>query len=274
MKIGVESNLLRSLFKNVYFINGTAYAGKSTAVKNLAEHYGGISCGENYHDALTSLVDPEHQPNLCYFQTMSGWEEFLNRTPEQYAAWIDGTSREAAELEILHLIRLSQQDKPIFVVTSRAGVLEQYRRSNLTLKTAIRVALRYRLRYPAIPLWFVTTLMQPKVYTLFASRSRYFYPRKGYTMPTAHQSVLELMHRYKSQVHKRGQGIYVAPALMPKVTPDQLIRLRKRSDVHYQFFMQHVPDYFDGKGLMCVCRLDFKTISETIMNLAYGKSVH
>ena len=175
---------------------------------------------------------------------------------------------------IMPILKLQLQDKPVFVVTSRAGVLEQYRRSNLTLKTAIRVALRYRLRYPAIPLWFVTTLMQPKVYTLFASRSRYFYPRKGYTMPTAHQSVLELMHRYKSRVDKRGQGIYVAPALMPKVTPDQLIRLRKRSDVHYQFFMQHVPDYFDGKGLMCVCRLDFKTISETIMNLAFGKSVH
>lgn len=114
----IENNLLKALFKNVYFINGTAYAGKSTAVKNLAERFGGICCGENYHDALTNLTDTVHQPNLCYFQTMSGWEEFLNRTPEQYAAWIDGTSREAAELEILHLIRLSQQDKPIFVDTN------------------------------------------------------------------------------------------------------------------------------------------------------------
>lgn len=120
MKIGVESNLLRSLFKNVYFINGTAYAGKSTAVKNLAEHYGGISCGENYHDALTNLVDPDHQPNLCYFRTMSGWQEFINRPPKKYAAWIDGSSREAAELEILMLIHLVQQhkDTPVFVDTN------------------------------------------------------------------------------------------------------------------------------------------------------------
>lgn len=35
-----------SRFKNVYFINGTAYAGKSTMVKMLAEKYNGIACEE------------------------------------------------------------------------------------------------------------------------------------------------------------------------------------------------------------------------------------
>ncbi len=42
MSISIKSNLLKNLFKNVYFINGTAYAGKSTMVKMLAileEHF-------------------------------------------------------------------------------------------------------------------------------------------------------------------------------------------------------------------------------------------
>lgn len=39
-------------FENVYFINGTAYAGKSTLVKALAKKHCGIACEENYHDAL------------------------------------------------------------------------------------------------------------------------------------------------------------------------------------------------------------------------------
>lgn len=118
MKISIESNLLRNLLRNVYFINGTAYAGKSTAVRLLAERFGGICCGENYHDALTNAIDPAHQPNLCYFQTMRGWQEFLNRSPGEYAAWIDGCSREATELEIVLLIRLSQVGKPVFVDTN------------------------------------------------------------------------------------------------------------------------------------------------------------
>ena len=118
MNISIESNLLRQLFRNVYFITGTAYAGKSTAVRNLAERFDGICCGENYHDELSLLADPAHQPNLCYFQTMSGWQEFLNRPPKEYAAWIDASAREIAQLEILLLIRLSQSGRAVFVDTN------------------------------------------------------------------------------------------------------------------------------------------------------------
>ena len=118
MKIQIESNIIRSLFRNVYFFNGTAYAGKSTCVKLLAEKYDGICCGENYHDELMHTVDPEHQPNLCYFQTMSGWQEFISRTPDEYAAWIEGVSRECAELEIVKLLQLCTTGKKIFVDTN------------------------------------------------------------------------------------------------------------------------------------------------------------
>ncbi|MDO4739028.1 MAG: hypothetical protein Q4A66_00025 [Eubacteriales bacterium] len=118
MKIGIEANLLKKLFENVYFINGTAYAGKSTVVHMLAEKHGGIECGENYHAQLEALTDPQHQPNIGYFQTMSGWREFLSRTPEEYDAWIRGTGKEAAELEILRLIQLAPQGKKIFADTN------------------------------------------------------------------------------------------------------------------------------------------------------------
>jgi len=117
-KIPIDSNLLKALFRNVYFINGTAYAGKSTAVKLLAERFGGICCGENYHDELAHLADPVHQPNLCYFQTMSGWQEFLNRSPEDYESWIVASSEEIAQLEILKLIQLAPQNRPVFVDTN------------------------------------------------------------------------------------------------------------------------------------------------------------
>lgn len=114
----IDNSILRNLFKNVYFINGTAYAGKSTMVKLLAEKYDGICCGENYHDELMDCIDPEHQPNLSYFDTMSGWQAFISRTPEEYDAWITGCSREAAQLEIIMLIRLSQSGKKIFADTN------------------------------------------------------------------------------------------------------------------------------------------------------------
>ena len=38
--------------EDIYYIIGTAYTGKSTMVKLLAEKYDGIACEENYHDKL------------------------------------------------------------------------------------------------------------------------------------------------------------------------------------------------------------------------------
>jgi len=87
-------------------------------VKLLAEKYDGICCGENYHEELRYLANPVHQPNLSYFETMSGWQEFVTRTPEQYDTWITGSSFEAAQLEIIKLLRLSESGKKIFVDTN------------------------------------------------------------------------------------------------------------------------------------------------------------
>lgn len=118
MKIGIEANVLKRVLRNVYYINGTAYAGKSTMVKLLAERFGGILCGENYHDALMNMIDAEHQPNLSYFDVMKDWQEFISRTPDEYDAWIQGCAKEAAELELITLIELAPKGKKVFVDTN------------------------------------------------------------------------------------------------------------------------------------------------------------
>ncbi len=59
--MNIENNILKYYLRNVYFITGTAYAGKSTAVKMLAEKYNMVFCGENYHSAVSDIVaTPEH----------------------------------------------------------------------------------------------------------------------------------------------------------------------------------------------------------------------
>ena len=118
MSIAIDCNILKNLFRNIYFINGTAYAGKSTMVKLLAEKHDGICCGENYHMDLLKYAEPAHQPNLCYFDTMSGWQEFISRTPEEYDAWITDVAQEAVQLEIILLLQLCGNEKKIFVDTN------------------------------------------------------------------------------------------------------------------------------------------------------------
>ena len=105
-------------FENVYFINGTAYAGKSTMVKGLAQKYDGIACEENYHDRLLPELDPAEFPCLCYTRDLADWHDFIRRTPEEYEAWYDGVTKECETLELRILPELAKQGKPVFVDTN------------------------------------------------------------------------------------------------------------------------------------------------------------
>ena len=117
--MNIPLNIIRHYMKNVYFINGTAYAGKSTMVHMLAERYGLIECGENYHARVSDTVaTPEHQPAISYFDTMSGWEEWLNQTPEEHFRWVTQVSQECIEVEILELLRLAANGDKIIVDTN------------------------------------------------------------------------------------------------------------------------------------------------------------
>ena len=113
----IENNILKHYLKNVYFITGTAYAGKSTTVKMLAERYDMICCGENYHMAVSEIVaTPETHPDLCYNRSLTDWKEFVTRTPEEYERWLYTVGHEAAEFEVAELIAISQ-DKKVIVDT-------------------------------------------------------------------------------------------------------------------------------------------------------------
>ena len=114
----IENNVLKHYLKNVYFITGTAYAGKSTTVKMLAERYDMICCGENYHMAVSEIVATlETHPDLCYNRSLTDWREFVTRTPEEYERWMYAVGREAAEFEVAELIAISQ-DKKVIVDTN------------------------------------------------------------------------------------------------------------------------------------------------------------
>ena len=110
----LQNNILKHYLQNCYFITGTAYAGKSTMCKMLAEKYGMIHCEENYNmDMILSVVNQENQPNLNYFNSMLSWQEYVSRTPEEFESWFNGVSEEVTGFEIAELIRVSANQKVI-----------------------------------------------------------------------------------------------------------------------------------------------------------------
>lgn len=104
--------------QNAYYITGTAYAGKSTMVKLLAQRHNGIACEENYHDALQGTLDKDEFPCLTYTRDLSDWHDFIRRSPEAYEAWYDGVSKECEILELCILNGLENGGKPVFVDTN------------------------------------------------------------------------------------------------------------------------------------------------------------
>ena len=114
----IANNIIRHYLKNVYFITGTAYAGKSTMVRMLADRYGMIHCGENYHSAISDFVaTPEDQPDISYLRLLEDWKDFVTRPPQEYERWIYSTAKEAAEFEVAQLLSMPR-DRKIIVDTN------------------------------------------------------------------------------------------------------------------------------------------------------------
>ena len=122
----IEHNILKYYLRNVYFITGTAYAGKSTTVRMLADRYDMVFCGENYFSAVTDKVaQPNLQPDLCYMRSLKDWKDFVTRSPEEYERWMFNTGREAAGFEVAELISLSRNRKVIADTSIPIDILKE-----------------------------------------------------------------------------------------------------------------------------------------------------
>lgn len=114
----IENNIIKRYLKNVYFITGTAYAGKSTMVKLLAERYDLLYFGENFHLGVSNDISSiREQPAHRYLLDLEDFRDFVTRSPEDYEAWIEASSREAAGFEVAELIAKTQ-DKLAIVDTN------------------------------------------------------------------------------------------------------------------------------------------------------------
>ena len=122
----IENNILKHYLKNIYFITGTAYAGKSTTVKMLADRYDMVFCGENYHLNVSDVVATDDaQPDICFMKNLTDWKEFVTRTPEEYERWIYSVGKETAEFEVAELISISQNRKVIVDTNIPIDILKE-----------------------------------------------------------------------------------------------------------------------------------------------------
>ena len=134
----IDNHILKHYLKNCYFINGTAYAGKSTMCRLLSEKYGMLHMEENYEtNRFLSVARPDKQKDFTYFLRMKGFEEYVMRPPEEFERWLMSVSREVSEFEIAHLISVSK-DRKVIVDTNLSP--ETLKRVSSYNRTAIMLA--------------------------------------------------------------------------------------------------------------------------------------
>ena len=101
----------------VWYNLGVKFRGdgevKTDAVRKHLFHHQQRLCGQ-----VLDGLDKAEYPNLTYTRDLADWHDFIRRTPEQYAAWVAGSSKECERLELQILSWLKPEGKPVFVDTN------------------------------------------------------------------------------------------------------------------------------------------------------------
>ena len=120
----ISNNIIRENLKNVYFLSGGAYGGKTTMAKLIEKKHGLFRYRQGDHfDRFASIATVEYQPAITYDR--SDWHRFFSRPPEQYAQWLDQGIAEEAEFAVVDLIKLSQNQKVIADVMIPVEILKE-----------------------------------------------------------------------------------------------------------------------------------------------------
>ena len=112
----INNLLIKHYLRNVLFITGTAYAGKTTIAKMLSEKYSLILCAENYDCVPGGIITKDRYPNIHYWQTMNAmnnWQEYINRPPDEFSKWMMDCIKEHEEFEIAYLMHISKSQKVV-----------------------------------------------------------------------------------------------------------------------------------------------------------------
>jgi len=122
--MNISNNILKHHLKNVLFISGTAYAGKTTMTKLIEKKYGIKRYREGTkYDLHMEYADKKYQPAMCYKR--KDLYSFFNRPYDEYGQWFKDTVREQAEMAIIDLIKLSKDEKIIADVEIPLDLLVQ-----------------------------------------------------------------------------------------------------------------------------------------------------
>lgn len=125
--MNISDNILKEHLKNVYFLSGGAYGGKTTMSKLIEEKYGFVRFRQGDHsDEYTAMADSEFQPALSANRTRNmDWHRYFSQPSQQYSGYLGDCLNEETEFAVVDLIMLSRNQKVIADVAFVPEVLKK-----------------------------------------------------------------------------------------------------------------------------------------------------
>ena len=115
--MNIAENILKHSLQNVYFLAGTALAGKTTMANALVEKYGFVFFSEDWGSdnfkEFRSICNEKYQPYSAKKKAVTDWEAFFGRSVDEFLEERTGRGEndEYVEFAIIELIKLSQNAK-------------------------------------------------------------------------------------------------------------------------------------------------------------------
>lgn len=111
----IAENILKHSLQNVYFLAGTALAGKTTMTKVLSEKHGFVPYYEDWNGEsfleFKSICDEKYQPQST---KKKDYEAHFSKTVEEFLAEKAESKRDYwIEFAIIDLIKISQNNKVV-----------------------------------------------------------------------------------------------------------------------------------------------------------------
>lgn len=123
--MNISDNILKEQLKNVYFLSGGAYGGKTTMAKLIEKKYGFVRFRQGDHyDEYASIAKPNFQPTISIDRSKD-WHGFFSQPVKQYSKYLEDEMNEETEFAIIDLIKLSQNQKVIADVGISPSVLKR-----------------------------------------------------------------------------------------------------------------------------------------------------
>ena len=109
----IANNIIKEHLKNVYFLCGGAYGGKTTMAKLLEERHGFIRYRQGDHEDEYALIANPKEPPAMGLDRSADWHGYFARPPREYADWMRASLWEEAEFTIADLLSIPKDKKVI-----------------------------------------------------------------------------------------------------------------------------------------------------------------